>query len=515
MGFLFKTLKKYLVSRNFILFLIIFISAFLRFYKAEDLFIFSGDEEHQMSLAYSIVRNFHIEWVGVSSADTGFYLGPFWIYFGAFWLFLSKGNPAILAYIAPIIGIITTILLYTTAKVMFTKKVALFSSLLYAVLPLIVFYDKKFWNPSLIPLNAILILLFLFLTKRSKYWWPFLFLTYGFAFHVHLSLVPLGLIIAFYFLKSLRKIGLKISLMSSLFFLLTISPLIFFDYFTKGQNVLTPLRIAQQVSEKPTRLEPLRHIKQLSISLGRLFYLNEHSNISDEVLHSCSPTFITSGKHILGKTTTYTYPNIIISILALILLVLIVLKRVNTSLEAYKLLVLFISTIVLTYIILPNIGLEYYLLGLFPLYLIGLGVIFENFYKNFFKIAIVALFIFITIVSIKTVLKSDYTFGLSQKRELIKEITNYLGESKFELSSKGMCHKSEGWRFLFGAYGKLPERSDVDENLGWIYKEEITNEVTPFKVDIEETRVSKNINSGYINIIEKGGFSAYIYEKSE
>src|SRR3972149_4389848 len=83
--------------------LILLLAFFLRFYKVPELFVFSGDEEHQLSIAQTIVNNFHLEWVGASSADTGFYLGPFWEYFGALWLFISHSNPLITAYIASFI----------------------------------------------------------------------------------------------------------------------------------------------------------------------------------------------------------------------------------------------------------------------------------------------------------------------------------------------------------------------------------------------------------------------------
>lgn len=86
---------------------ILLISIFLRFYKVQDLFVFTGDEEHQLSIAQTIVKNFHTE----------FYLGPFWEYFGALWLYVSRGDPAIVAYIASLIGVATTLLVYVTGRI--------------------------------------------------------------------------------------------------------------------------------------------------------------------------------------------------------------------------------------------------------------------------------------------------------------------------------------------------------------------------------------------------------------
>ncbi|MFZ5932576.1 MAG: ArnT family glycosyltransferase, partial [Patescibacteria group bacterium] len=167
--------------------LILFLAFFLRFWQASDLFVFTGDEEHQLSITQTIVENFHLEWVGVSSADTGFYIGPFWEYFGAFWLWLSRGDPAILAYVAGALGIATTILVYLAGKFLFSETVGLVASFLYATLPLIVYYDRKFWNPTLTSFTALALFFTLAKTKDSPKWWFLVALLYGLAFHVHLS----------------------------------------------------------------------------------------------------------------------------------------------------------------------------------------------------------------------------------------------------------------------------------------------------------------------------------------
>lgn len=213
---------------------ILLVSVFLRFYKTQEFFVFSLDEEHQMSLAYSIVKNFHIEWIGTSMADTGFYLGPLWIYFEALWLYLSSGDPAIGAYIASSIGVLTTIVLYFITEKLFGVVPAQITSLLYSVLPLFVYYDKRFWNPSFIPLVSILLLYWFYLSKASKYYWILIFALYGLVFHLHLSLAPLGLLILFLFIKDFRKTNLKIKILSLISFILMISPILIFDIFSKG-----------------------------------------------------------------------------------------------------------------------------------------------------------------------------------------------------------------------------------------------------------------------------------------
>src|SRR3989344_1127696 len=124
--------------------LIFIVASFLRFYHVPQLFVFTADEEYAITLAKPIVKDFHIIWIGENAADTGFYMGPFWVYFTSFWLYLSKGNPLILAYVVAGIGSITAVLIFFIAKSLFNYRIALITSLLFSVLPLRVYYDKKF-----------------------------------------------------------------------------------------------------------------------------------------------------------------------------------------------------------------------------------------------------------------------------------------------------------------------------------------------------------------------------------
>src|SRR3989344_5462278 len=155
MKFLLKSRNLYILS----LVLIIVLSAFLRFHNLPQLFIVSIDEEYQATLAQTIVQHFHIIWIGVSAANLDFYLGPFWTYFTALWLFLSKGDPLITGYISSVIGVLTTILVFIVGLRLFNPRVGLIASLLYACLPLMVYFDQKYWNPSPVPFLSLLIVL--------------------------------------------------------------------------------------------------------------------------------------------------------------------------------------------------------------------------------------------------------------------------------------------------------------------------------------------------------------------
>ena len=503
-------MKKIFSVRNLPVFLILLLSLILRLYKAEELFIFSGDEEHQLSLAYSVYNDFHLEWVGVSSADTGFYLGPFWIYFSALWLFLGKGSLMFIPYIPPIIGTLTTSAIFITARKMFKQKVALMSSFLYAVLPLTVFYDKKFWNPTPTSLSTILLLLFLFLTKRAKTWWIAVFAVFGFAFHVHLSVLPFGIIIAYLFLKDFRRINLKIKALSVSLFLLLISSILAFDFFTKGTNTKTPQRLIQQIKERPDRFQPIDHIQNLTRSLSRLWYIPPNSEISDQLLHSCNPNLTTS---VIGggEATSYENSNIIFVIIPVISFFWLFSRKENFKKFSVKLLMSFIAISVISYIFLPNIALEYYLFTFFPISLIALSYFWSK-QKGFCKIILNVFIILTAILAIFSDLTVKSEFGFKNKALLVKEVSSYLQNEKYELSGFGLCHRHEGWRLLSGIYGKLPERSDVDKTLGWIYKDEITDLPVDYGVVYAESRAGYAPKHNLVKKFTSGGLDAYVYK---
>ncbi|MDP3733205.1 MAG: glycosyltransferase family 39 protein, partial [Candidatus Daviesbacteria bacterium] len=204
--------------------LILLLAALLRFYNLPNSFVFAGDEEYQAILAQSLIKDFHIIWIGVNAAHLGFYLGPYWVYFTSFWLFLSKGDPLITGYISSFIGIATTLLIVLTGSALFNKKTGLMSGLLYAALPLMVFFDQKYWNPTPIPLLSIIMLLSLFKLKENPKWLLLFAGSFGLLFHTHLSLTPLIFVTIFLVIKQKIKLNKRIIFLSLLTFLLIITP---------------------------------------------------------------------------------------------------------------------------------------------------------------------------------------------------------------------------------------------------------------------------------------------------
>ncbi len=131
------------LQENKILAIVILVALLARILTTDKLMIFSPDEEYLAYLAQSIIKDFHIIWIGISAGSFDIYYGPHWIYIITPLLLVSHGNPVILGYFGSLLGVITAVLLYFLGKEMFGKRVGLIASIFYSTSALIVYYDQK------------------------------------------------------------------------------------------------------------------------------------------------------------------------------------------------------------------------------------------------------------------------------------------------------------------------------------------------------------------------------------
>lgn len=478
-----------------IVFLILSLSAILRFYNLPNNFVFGGDEEHQAILAQTIIKHFHIIWIGVNAGNLGFYLGPYWTYFSAFWLLLSKGDPLISGYVSSVIGVLTNLLIIITGTKMFNKKVGLIAGFLYATLPLMVFFDQKFWNPTLIPFLSLLMLLSISQIKKNQNWFIIFIASFAAIFHIHLSLFPIIFICIFYLIKEKIKLSKKTILLSSIIFLLVMAPLIAFDYFHKGSNITTPLRIMEIISEPGSKINPISHFIAFLQTLGRVWFIKPFGNNSDQVLAGCA----------LQRFN----PPILLSLIGLAILMLFLVKKSTWKYKNNMLLALFILSISISFFIFPGTANEYYLLGIFPLLLFLPGLLI-NYFPKFKYLFLLGIFLS-AILGIFTILANNFEFGLAVKKPLVSQTIKIVGDQAFDIKQTGICHYYEGWRYLFVLNGKTPERSDSDKGLGWLYQDEITQKSTKYTVVLSESRAPINFDKTQAKIITSGGFTSYIF----
>lgn len=501
---------KSFTERYFILQIsILILAGFLRFYQLPDLAIFTFDEEHQITMAKTIVDDFHIIWIGVSASNLGFYLGPFWVYFTAFWLWLSKGDPLITNFVGASIGVLTTLAIYYVSARLFNKKVGIIASLLYACLPIFVFFDQKYLTPNPVPLVSLVLLFSLFQSMTSGKWWIIFALGIGLTFHTSLSIFPYALIGFFFLLRGWRKVSKKIFAFSLAIFLFTFSPLIAFDYFHNWSNLTTPLRF-KEISTSSLIFDLPTRFNYFSESLGRIWYLKQGLSNADEIPFACGTIFRDMFPN-YDFDSIRTKPIWIFSFLSLCLLTWFLIRKETWRNLNGRILALSFLILSLSFLLFHGGPFEYYMLGLFPLVLIVFAYFVSLLPKYLYNV-VLCLVAILCILGLNTVLNVNKNYGLSVKRELINLVMAKIGSDTFTLENSGVCHKYDGWRYLFLVYGRKPERSNTDESLGWLYPHQISNLPAKYTVILSESKILPNLDISKAVIIEKGGFRAYILD---
>jgi len=162
-GILAELMLRFFKLNNILLLIIIILSAFLNFYKINELMIFIGDQGWFYLSARDMVLNGQIPLVGIPSSHPWLHQGPLWTYMlaGVFWLF--GFNPLNGAYLTITLGIISIILIYIVGTKLFSKRVGLISAILYATSPLVIIHSRTPYHTSPIPLFT---LLFIFSVYR-------------------------------------------------------------------------------------------------------------------------------------------------------------------------------------------------------------------------------------------------------------------------------------------------------------------------------------------------------------
>lgn len=497
-----------------ILLAILALGTIVRFYHLHSIFFFGVDEEYQANLAFSLLKDFHVLWIGVGST-IGFYLGPLWTYITYGLFVMSGGRPLILGYAAGALGVVTLATLFLVVRDVFNQKAAVIASLLYACLPLIVYYDQKFWNVSAVPLVSILIFYSLAkLSQGNRYLYLLAFLT-GIMFHVHLSLVPLVVLSGVIVISNLKHFKFINVLIAGGIFLSVYSPLVVFDYYHKWSNLLTPVRASTTIAPKTNYVGV--HAKVLFQALGRVWYLPPHQNNADEINWGCTssgnvlPT--TPQKDLaywmaVDKITTRSAPVILLSVFSIGLVLSFVVTRETYVTKERRLVLAVILVQVLGFLVFPGKAFEYYLLGFFPMVLLVFALVFPKKYVWWLTLPL-------CVLGVVTVLTTQPDFGLAAKEQLIHQTLQVVGDRNFELVESGMCQVAGGWRYLFSRYGKPPVASSVDKSMGWIYPDELTTTPPEELVVVEETRIPENyklkVDKDVLNQVISGGYTATIY----
>ncbi len=500
-------IKKYKIV--LILSFIILISAFLRFYRLEEIYVFNFDEEYQATYAWTLVKDPHPIWIGVSASFLDFYLGPYFTYFTAILLAISHGDPLIGAYFAAFMGIATTTLIFFIGWKIFNLTTGVVSSLLYATLPLFVFFDQKYWNTMFTPLITLLLFLTMILVKKSPWWWLFFAALFGSVLQTHLEPSPLLLIGIFYFIKGKYWKNIKLLAMCLLVFVLFYWPLAVFDYYHNFSNWTLFSRFKMNLDSSKIAFDPSAKFRTLFDSAGRFWYLKAGNPNADEINFGCTSLSVKKEFKFIDQYAKRTYAHPVLSLLTLCLLAIFLWKSFKEKRYQYKMLSIFLGVSLFFFMIFPGGSSEYYTLYFLVLFTLVPGILISKI--KTLRLPLFILILLAATVGINTVVKASDEFSLAPKKIIINKVMEVIQDKPFAIEGRGICHDYEGWRYLFKVYGRVPDVSYTDKNLGWLYPEEIKKDVKPeYTVVLSEDRIPLKEDLSYLLTIKAGGYKAYI-----
>jgi len=232
---IFLHLNKYAL----LLLLVFGLSLFLRLYNLSSGMTFIGDQSWFYLSAREMLMTGKIPLVGITSSHTWLHQGPLWTYILSVALKLSNYSPLSGAYLTVIAGSFTCVLIYILGSKMFTKRIGIIASFLYAVSPLVIFFDRMPYHTTLIPLFTLLYFfsLYKWITGNIKYFpitLMLLAILYNFELATFSLVLPVILVFILGFLKKkkwvIRLFNKQIMFLSVILPALVMLPIITYDF---------------------------------------------------------------------------------------------------------------------------------------------------------------------------------------------------------------------------------------------------------------------------------------------
>lgn len=243
-----------------------------------------------------------------------------------------------------------------------------------------------------------------------------------------------------------KKIKLTTWIFGVVAYLAATSPLLIFDIVHNYDNLLMPVRtiLGKQEADLSTfsLSNTLSHIQELLSAIGRLWFIKFWTNPQDQI--------------VLESHMDKTPGNILLSLVSVATLVWFYFK--NKS-DGYKIFFIYLSVIIIAFILYPSYNPEYYLMSFLTLMTIVVGYTFSSLPK---KIAIPVVLIFIAVNIVSTVTMSG-KYGLSVRQRLVEKTVIALGGRSFHLTTEGELPAKEfayaGWRYLLRNRGATPHKA--------------------------------------------------------
>lgn len=401
------------------------LALFLRWYRLEDWFHFTMDEELIAWRAWGLFelkRPFLIG--GISPLQV--HLPPYFYYFSSLLLWPFKFDPVGWGWWAGLLSLLTIWWLYRYSR-------SLTAVLLYSVSLTAVLFDRHYWPLFFNPIFTLLTLWFL--KKKNNLG---LILTLVLAVTADPSNLVLGLFVLLYRPRALIK---HLWLGAGLF----LTPLLLFDLRHQWQNLSGVTRLFGQFGAKEPNFGGLLLLPQ---SLARFWYTAQTSLI--EVYSYCIPY----------AQARLSGINIWLLLAAVTVIILAARRR-----REIRLLLLSYFIGIGAFGLLGFSLFDHYLTGLMPVWAMLTAGALSKLPKKLSWLLVGAL----VTINLYQFSRVDNLYGLKHKKELVKWANQYLVGSSWALESASKCHRENGLRYLFEISGNPPSRSFMDPNFAWLY----------------------------------------------
>lgn len=235
----------------FLILLFIFVlGVFLRFYRIEENFVFSGEVGHNLLAIKNAYESRSVPLLGPPTSHPWLSFGPlfYWLYGPV--LIASSFNPLSHAYFGAFLSVVLLIVNFIVIKQLFRERVATFSTFLIAISPLFMEFAR---NARFFAIVTLLVYPFVFLLykiyhggKKYRFW---LGLVYGAMFSFHFTPLMLLPVVGSVLLLKRVKTSLKDVLAVFVGFLVTMLPFFIYDSFhgltmTRSVILWIPYRVA-------------------------------------------------------------------------------------------------------------------------------------------------------------------------------------------------------------------------------------------------------------------------------
>jgi 4-amino-4-deoxy-L-arabinose transferase-like glycosyltransferase len=262
--------KKYFTQSNLIyLILILAVGVFLRIYKIEINYYFTGELGKELLYMYKYASSHTLPLIGMTTSHEWLSYGPFyyWVMIPIFNIF--SGNPFILFWSGLVVSVLGLISIYLVFKKIINDKVALLSTLIAAFSPIFIWQTRlsKLHIFFFLIIPVITYLLYLLWSGKKKWIIP-TGLLFGLLFSFHFSQIPLFGVVILLFLIKRRIYKIRDWIYFGVGLIIPNIPLIWQD---RNLALWLPYRVANMNNK-----DPIETLKLLTEYFGKSVFWNNH-----------------------------------------------------------------------------------------------------------------------------------------------------------------------------------------------------------------------------------------------